>query len=60
MSEPRDPHEIHLSDLFPSLPPERRAEMRDLLDRYCEAAYAVFERLEREQALGIDPSQKSS
>ncbi len=34
--------------LFPSLKPEERAEMRDLLDDYCEIAWQVWERLESE------------
>jgi hypothetical protein len=55
-----DPHEIDLATLFPSLPPDRREEMRDFLDGYCKIAYQVFERLERERQAGIDLSQESS
>jgi len=55
MAETRDPHEIDLAELFPSLPPERREARRDFLDRYCEIAYRVFERLERQRQEGVDP-----
>lgn len=60
MTMPRDPHEIDLGLLFPSLPEHRREEMRDFLDGYCEIALQVFERLERERQAGVDPTHKSS
>ena len=60
MTPPRDPHEIELSLLFPSLPENRREEIRDFLDGYCEIALQVFERLERERLSGIDPPLQSS
>ena len=60
MTEPRDPHEIDLGVLFPSLPEERRGEMRDFLDGYCEIALEVFDRLERERSSNIDGSHKAS
>jgi hypothetical protein len=60
MSLPRDPHEIDLAVLFPSLPEHRRKEMRDFLDGYCEIALQVFERLEREGNSRIDTSQRAS
>jgi hypothetical protein len=60
MTSPRDPHEIDLGLLFPSLPEDRREEMRDFLDGYCEIALQVFERLERERLSGIDRSHQSS
>ena len=60
MTPPRDPHEIELSLLFPSLPENRREEIRDFLDGYCEIALQVFERLERERLSGIDPPHQSS
>jgi hypothetical protein len=60
MSLPRDPHEIDLAVLFPSLPDNRRKEMRDFLDGYCEIALQVFERLEREGNSRIDTSQRAS
>ena len=60
MTAPRDPHEIDLGLLFPSLPEDRREEMRDFLDGYCEIALQVFERLERERLSGIDRSHQSS
>jgi len=56
MATPRDPHEIELTLLFPSLPEGRREEMRDFLDEYCEIALQVFERLERERLSKIDRS----
>jgi hypothetical protein len=60
MISPRDPHEIDLSVLFPSLPEDRREEMRDFLDGYCEIALEVFERIERERNARIDaPGQAS-
>jgi hypothetical protein len=59
MTSPRDPHEIDLGMLFPSLPEDRREEMRDFLDGYCEIALQVFERLERDRLSGIDRSQQS-
>ena len=60
MTLPRDPHEIELAVLFPSLPEDRREEMRDFLDGYCEIALQVFERLERERNSPIDaPGQAS-
>ena len=59
MTAPRDPHEIDLSLLFPSLPEDRREEMRDFLDEYCEIALQVFERLERERFSGIDRSHQN-
>ena len=55
-----DPHEIDLAVLFPSLPADRREEMRDFLDGYCEVAYRVFARLERDRHAEVDPPQKSS
>jgi hypothetical protein len=60
MADSRDPHEIDLAELFPSLPPERRQEMRDFLDGYCEIAYEIFERLERERSTGIDVPRPAS
>jgi hypothetical protein len=60
MLEHSDPHEIDLAVLFPSLPSDRREEMRDLLDGYCEVAYRVFERLERERRTDLDPTRESS
>jgi hypothetical protein len=60
MSVPRDPHEIDLAVLFPSLPVDRREEMRDFLDGYCEIALQVFERLEREENARIDTPQQAS
>lgn len=60
MTSPRDPHEIDLGLLFPSLPEDRREEMRDFLDGYCEIALQVFERLERERRSSIDRSHQSS
>jgi ribosome recycling factor len=57
MSLPRDPHEIDLAVLFPSLPEDRRKEMRDFLDGYCEIALQVLERLERERNSRIDTLQ---
>jgi hypothetical protein len=59
MTVPRDPHEIDLALLFPSLPEDRRGEMRDFLDGYCEIALQVFERLERERLPRIDDSDQS-
>ena len=58
MIAPRDPHEIDLGLLFPSLPEDRREEMRDFLDGYCEIALQVFERLERERLSMIDHSSR--
>jgi hypothetical protein len=60
MTLPRDPHEIDLALLFPSLPENRREEMRDFLDGYCEIALQVFERMERERRSSIDPSHQNS
>ena len=60
MSVSRDPHEIDLAVLFPSLPEDRREKMRNFLDGYCEIALQVFERLEREQGPRIDTSQQAS
>jgi hypothetical protein len=60
MTAPCDPHEIDLGLLFPSLPEDRREEMRDFLDGYCEIALQVFERLERERLSNIDRSPRSS
>lgn len=60
MTPPRHPHEIDLSVLFPSLPEDRREEMREFLDGYCEIALQVFERLERERLSSIDHSPRSS
>ena len=60
MIAPRDPHEVDLALLFPSLPEHRREEMREFLDEYCEIALQVFERLERERFPSIDPSYKNS
>jgi hypothetical protein len=60
MSMPRDPHEIDLAVLFPSLPQDRRKEMRDFLDGYCEIALQVFERLERERSSCIDVLHQDS
>lgn len=54
MATPRDPHEIPLEQLFPSLPAEQRIEMRDFLDDYCEIALQVFERLEHERRSNVD------
>jgi hypothetical protein len=60
MTLPRNPHEIDLAVLFPTLPENQREEMRDFLDGYCEIALQVFERLERERNSRIDaPSQSS-
>ena len=55
-----DPHEIDLAVLFPSLPAGRREDMRNLLDGYCEVAYQVFERLERERHSEVDPLREIS
>jgi hypothetical protein len=60
MPAPRDPHEIDLAVLFPSLPEDRREEMRDFLDGYCEVALQVFERLERERSATIDAQHEDS
>jgi len=54
MTLPLNPHEIDLAQLFQSLPEDRREEMRDFLDDYCEIALQVFERFERERNLRID------
>jgi hypothetical protein len=59
MIAPRDPHEIDLALLFPSLPESRREEMREFLDGYCEIALQIFERLERERFPSIDPSGRN-
>lgn len=56
----RDPHETDLAELFPSLPPERRQEMREFLDGYCEIAYQILERLEHERSSGVDLPSESS
>ena len=60
MAEPIDPHELDLADIFPTLAAERREEMREFLDRYCEIAYRVFERIEVAHRLGLDPPEESS
>jgi hypothetical protein len=60
MTAPRDPHDIELSLVFPTLPENRREEMRDFLDGYCEIALQVFERLERERLDSIDHPHQSS
>lgn len=60
MKETQNPHEIALSELFPALPQERREEMRDFLDDYCEIALQIYERLEREQRETIDESNSKS
>jgi hypothetical protein len=60
MTVPRDPHEVDLGFFFPSLPEERREEVRDFLDGYCEIALQVFERLERERWSSIDHSHQTS
>lgn len=60
MSDIQDPHEIDLAALFPSWPADRRAEVRDLLDGYCEVAYRVFERLEMDQRAELDVPKESS
>ena len=60
MTLPRNPHEIDLAVLFPSLPEEIREEMRDFLDGYSEIALQVFERLERERNSRIDPPCQTS
>jgi len=54
MTTHRDPHEIDLAVLFPTLPEDRREEMRDFLDEYCEIALQVFERLEHDHFAAID------
>lgn len=59
MTAPRNPHEIDLDLLFPSLSEDRREEMRDFLDGYCEIALQVFERLERERLSSIDRSHEN-
>ena len=48
--KPIDPHNIPLEELFPTLKPERRDEMRDFLDGYAEVAWQVWERMEHEWA----------
>jgi hypothetical protein len=60
MTALRDPHEIDLAALFPSLPADRREEMRDFLDGYCEIALQVFERLERERSSTVDASRQAA
>ena len=60
MTAPRDPHQIELGQLLPSLPEDRREEMRDFLDGYCEIALQIFERMERERRSSIDRSQQTS
>jgi hypothetical protein len=60
MPAPRDPHEIDLELLFPSLPEDRREEMRDFLDGYCEIALQIFERIERERPSNIDRPHQNS
>ena len=44
-----DPHDIPLEELFPTLKPEQREEMKDFLDGYCEIALQVWERLEPQE-----------
>jgi hypothetical protein len=60
MSATRDPHEVELDDMFPSTPIERRRDMRDFLDEYCEFALQVFERLERQRREDIDGTDADS
>lgn len=60
MTEPRYSHENDLGEALPPVPAEHREAMRDFLDRYYEAAYQIFERLERERKAGIDQSGESS
>jgi len=60
MPDPIDPHSIDLGELFPSLPEGQREEMRDFLDGYCEIAFRVFERLERERTLSVDEPPQDS
>ena len=60
MKEVRNPHEIALSEFFPSLPQERREEMRSFLDDYCEIALQIFERLERERKEQVDDPHNGS
>lgn len=54
MKLPEDPHEMDLAQLFPSLPEEQRESVRNFLDRYCEIALRVFERIERDERQEID------
>lgn len=54
MAAPRDPHEIDLDSVFPSVPKDQRKEMRGFLDDYCEIALRIFERLERERRSPVD------
>lgn len=49
MIAPRDLHVIDSEKVLPSLPESEREEMRAFLDDYCEIAFQVFERLERER-----------
>jgi AMMECR1 domain-containing protein len=56
---PEDPHVKDLALLFPSLPEEQRESVRKFLDKYCEVALKVFERIEKERNGRIDPADNS-
>ena len=49
---------MDLAQLFPSFPKEQRESVRNFLDKYCEVALKVFERMEREEREAIDPDEE--
>jgi hypothetical protein len=49
---------MDLSQLFPSFPEEQRQWVRSFLDKYCEIALKVFERLDSEEQQKVDHGEE--
>ena len=45
---------ITVSELFPDLPEDQLAEVRETLDGYCQLLLQIFDRLERERRRHFD------
>jgi hypothetical protein len=45
---------ITVSELFPDLPENQLAEVRETLDEYCKLLLQIYDRLERERRRGFD------
>jgi hypothetical protein len=59
-ASPREPKEITVADLFPSLSESEVKEVQEALDAYSGLALQIFTRLEREQRERFDGPSTAS
>jgi hypothetical protein len=60
MASPREPKEITVAGLFPSLSESEVKEVQDALDAYSGLALQIFTRLERERREPFDGPASAS